>query len=570
MIAPRLVYAFWRSLAQPAERSFRRALRRPAEAQSQLLRRLLRRQAKTRVGQRFGFSAIDSIESFRRRVPLTSYDDYRDDINAIRRGERNVLTAEPVTRLVPSSGSTAGTKLIPFTPWLQRAFGRAVAPWIVDLLRRYPELVGGPAYWSVSPAFEPHASASRVPIGFDGDESYLGGFLAPWVGSVLLAPNALRRSRSLAAFQYATLLWLVAEEELRLVSVWHPSFWTLLWTRREAHWSQLIDDIEKGTLTPPEPLGDGVHRALERKLRPRPERAWRLRDLGAAPSVVELWPRLQVVSAWADAAAASAASSLAQRIAPVPLEAKGLLATEACITIPYRGLHPIALRSHYFEFLDESGEPFEAHELEAGRRYEVVVTTQGGLYRYRLGDRVLVEGFLDATPSLRFVGRADSVVDLVGEKLNDAFVHQALTQALESRSAPRGFAMLAADGAASATPGQSRGYTLYIDASVADEPSALLGALEQALRLNPHYAYARDLGQLDPLSLFRVEGDAAAAALEIDASGRTLGSVKPQALSQRDDWSSTLRGHYVLHGSAGEAGTEKLGEGTMRPERRPA
>ena len=49
-----------------------------------------------------------------------------------------------------------------------------------------------------------------------------------------------------------------------------------------------------------------------------------------------------------------------------------------------------------------------AHELERGRTYSVVVTTGGGLYRYRLGDLVNVVGFEAGCPLLRFVGREEA------------------------------------------------------------------------------------------------------------------------------------------------------------------
>ena len=59
----------------------------------------------------------------------------------------------------------------------------------------------------------------------------------------------------------------------------------------------------------------------------------------------------------------------------------------------------------------------------------VIVTTGGGLWRYRLGDLVEVDGFVAATPSLRFIGRGASVSALCGEKLNETFVTRAIEAA---------------------------------------------------------------------------------------------------------------------------------------------
>ena len=62
------------------------------------------------------------------------------------------------------------------------------------------------------------------------------------------------------------------------------------------------------------------------------------------------------------------------------------------------------------------------HELIAGTQYEVVMTTSGGLYRYRTGDCVVCEGFADKLPVLRFSGRRGLTCDIVGEKLHESFV----------------------------------------------------------------------------------------------------------------------------------------------------
>ncbi len=161
-----------------------------------------------------------------------------------------------------------------------------------------------------------------------------------------------------------------------------------------------------------------------------------------------------------------------------------------------------------------------AHKVEVGGRYVVVVTTSGGLYRYRLGDLVEVTGHLGALPVLRFLGRADRVSDLVGEKLSEAFVATALTAAGAS-----GFTVLAPHG--------SRGYVL-----VTDSPApGLAERVEAALCANFHYAYARRLGQLDPVQPLVAGPDAAVHYLEACVlRGQRLGDVKVPALEVRGLW----------------------------------
>jgi hypothetical protein len=76
----------------------------------------------------------------------------------------------------------------------------------------------------------------------------------------------------------------------------------------------------------------------------------------------------------------------------------------------------------FLELEDGEGGLHLLEEAEDGADYGLLVTQAGGLLRYRLGDRLRVCGRHRDTPLLEFIGRADAVSDLVGEKLGEAFV----------------------------------------------------------------------------------------------------------------------------------------------------
>src|SRR4051812_44031820 len=116
--------AAWWLASAPAAIAFDAALADPAAAQDQILRRFLRSNANTAYGREHGFADIRSSEQFARRVPPRDYDELRPWIERIRLGEKNRLTAEPVRRLVPTGGSTAARKLIPYTASLQAELNR--------------------------------------------------------------------------------------------------------------------------------------------------------------------------------------------------------------------------------------------------------------------------------------------------------------------------------------------------------------------------------------------------------------------------------------------------------------
>jgi hypothetical protein len=506
------------ALAAPAGLAFRRACRDVAGVQARVLRAIVRRNAGSDLGRRYGFASIGSVAEYRERVPLSEYEDYRPAVARIAAGQPGVLTADRVRLLEPTSGSTADPKLIPYTDSLRADFQRALLPWLADLYRHDPGLLAGTAYWSASPiARRETRTAGGVRVGFDDDAEYLGRLRRRLVGAALAVPGEVRRIDDVERFRYATLAWLVRRADLALVSVWHPSFLALLLER-------LPDWGERLARAVPDPARGAVVRQA-------------CRAASAAERHARLWPRLRLVSCWADGAAGLYARQLAGLLPGVRIQGKGLLATEGVVSIPLTGYASAALaaRSHFFEFVPEGGgAPRLAHELTAGQRYTIVLTTSGGLYRYRLGDVVEVAGHVESCPLLSFVGREGFVSDRFGEKLHEPFVREALDRLLAQQGIDARFAMLACEG-----DGVPAVYTLYVEApGTSDDALARLGvALEAALGASYHYRYCRDLGQLAPVAVFRAAAGAAEAYIaRREGGGERRGAVKPVALAPDGGW----------------------------------
>lgn len=546
MRTARATNRLWHLASAPVARAFERALEAPEAAQWRLLRGYLRRNAGTAYGRRHGFAAIRSVAEFQSRVPIVGYEELAPYAERICRGERGVLSAEPVRRLVPSSGSTDACKLVPWTSTFGAEFRRAVGAWIHGLFERRPDLRRGPAYWSVSPAIpEERRPGAALPVGFGEDTACLGGLLAPVVRGALAVPETLRHVREPETLRYLTALGLLRCGELRLLSVWHPSFFTLLLEAAERHWPALVADVARGGLTPPGAVPEKVGRVLRTWRRPDPARARALERAGPRETAA-VWPHLGLVSCWADGPATLPAAELAARLPAAELQPKGLLATEGVVSLPFGGSRPAAVTSHFLEVVDREGRARTVSELREGEIGAVVLTTGAGFVRYRLGDLVRVDGFLGRTPCLRFVGRVDAVSDLRGEKLSAGFVGGALETLLADRQ-PR-FALLAPE----RPQGRPR-YTLYVEPAGGEAavlPADLALRLDDALSENPHYQLCRRLGQLAPPAVFQVSGGGDAAYLEREReAGRRLGEVKPSPLSTRAGWSERFDGAYLHDGS---------------------
>lgn len=535
----RIASALYRAAAAPASARFARALRDPTAAQAAILQRILRENRDTDFGREHGFAEIRTAADFRARVPVRDFAELEGWIRRACDGESNVLTAAPVRFVEPSGGTSGLSKEVPYTASLLAEFSAATMPWIADMLANRPALRGGQAYWAVSPpSRRRERTAGGVPVGMEHDSDYFPPLVRALLDRSLGVPRAVSRIPDLAACRRVTLRALLAMPELAMISVWSPSFLTLLAGALDEEWDALLGEMESGRVAAG--LAPDLRAELERALPARPALATSLRrrfgrrapeDLGA------VWPRLTLISCWADGHAPRALEGMRRRFPRVEVQGKGLLATEGVVSIPlFRAEAPVAaVTSHYLEFLPDgdTDSAVGVHELEPGATYEVVLTTGGGLYRYRLKDRVRVEGRLDRTPTLRFVGRADRASDLAGEKLTPELVEHVLASAAAEIGIHPPFALLAPSW------GEPPRYRLYAQAAP-DDVRALAAAVERTLIGAHHYALCRALGQLGPIEGVAVTDGERVYERVCTARGQRAGSIKPPALDAGTEWADAF------------------------------
>ena len=86
----------------------------PHEVQQEVLQDLLRVSEQTEIGLNYQFSSITNYEVFKNRVPLVAYEDIATDINRSRKGEANIFWPTPIKWFAKSSGTTdSKSKFIP-------------------------------------------------------------------------------------------------------------------------------------------------------------------------------------------------------------------------------------------------------------------------------------------------------------------------------------------------------------------------------------------------------------------------------------------------------------------------
>ncbi|MDR3159240.1 MAG: GH3 auxin-responsive promoter family protein [Zoogloeaceae bacterium] len=389
---------------------------------------LLARNADCAYLRRYG--SPRALEDFRARLPLCRHEDVAPWLERVERNEADALFAGRPVAFERTGGSGGGVKRLPYSAAGLLDFQRNLSPWVERMLRD----IRGRVYFATSPAARAPEYIGGIPVGLP-DGAYLGEDLGRRLAARSIVSPELLRETDMAAWRKKTVEALRQADDLELISVWSPTF--LL---------RLLEDI------------------------PDPARAW---------------PRLKWVSCWMSGASRPHAEALIRRLPQARFEAKGLMSTEAVISVPDARGQAVLAAHGFVEFLSEGmEEPAGVEALDAGAIYETIVTTASGLYRYRTGDRARVlRRTATGWPALEFVGRS-LCSDLVGEKLEEAFVSQCLAPLAEE-------ALLVPD---VRRPG-------YVLISARALPPQALAETEQRLAANPQYAYARALGQLAPLRM---------------------------------------------------------------------
>ena len=476
------------------------------QVQTDKLFEILEKNKNSSYGIEYKFNKVKNIDDFQKNIPFTTYEDYIPYIDRIRNGEKNVLTSEEITMFELTSGSSSASKLIPYTNSLKNEFQKGIRTWLYLLYTKYPMLKYGKSYWSITPVTEIKNEKSVIPIGFEEDSEYFGKFEKYLMELLFVSPKDVKKEKDIDAFYLKTATEILNCKNLRLISVWSPSFLILI-----------LKYIE-----------DNKERVLERvKARRRKE----IQNHVHSREYFKIWEHLKIISCWGDNNSSKYLKEIQKLFPGTVIQEKGLLATECLVSFPDTTAYGNCLSYHsqFFEFIsEEDNKVYTAFNLRKNVRYEVVVTTGGGLYRYKLGDIIEVTDIQNNLPYMKFIGRKGLVSDLFGEKLNEIF----LRDVVKSLNIDFRFCMFAP---------KTDHYVLYIltdDNLSSDE-------IDEKLRTNFHYDYCRKLGQLKMLRIFKLTENCEKEYVGFyQKKGQKLGNIKLKILSKENEWDKVFTGFY--------------------------
>ncbi|KIJ05378.1 hypothetical protein PAXINDRAFT_21352 [Paxillus involutus ATCC 200175] len=234
----------------------------------------------------------------------------------------------------------------------------------------------------------------------DDDESRMSvimpGQAAPWAASMI--------TRHQSFLTIHALFCLASRDLDRWIMTFAPVFMDIM-RHVDDEWEMLVTCIEDGTIPGLEGI-DHVRAHLQVHFRANPGRATELREIGSPFScagwAARVWPKMRMLIAICSGPFAFVLPKVRSVLGPtIAIRSAGYGATEARIAVSYYtvDLDTYVLQTEdVIEFLDAAAE--EIHEnilqpwdLEAGKQYQIVVTTRDGLWRYPLGDIIEIVGF---------------------------------------------------------------------------------------------------------------------------------------------------------------------------------
>ncbi len=515
----------------------------PERAQWQALSHILRANAATDFGREHGFAEITDWESYRRAVPVRSYEDLRPAIEMQGKTGRCSLTQARPLSYARTSGTTGKPKDVPVTPAVM-AQNRDVQRLSALTLYRQTRFFEGEVLAITGAAVEGRTENGAA---YGSATGHAQGSLSSLVKALFVLPEEAAGIADYEQRYYLAALLGLAAHRLTGLAAANPSTFLKLVQTVERHRTALCADLASRETALADRLEPSLARQVRRRLRESPPLPRRLKALlsGSDPlRLKDLWPALGALYTWTGGSCAVALEALRPQL---PDDCKvveiGYRASEviATVNLDCDGNRCLPALNHtVFEFVEREaweegrGDFLTLGQLRDGPDYYVFVTTPAGLYRYDMNDLVRVTGRIGATPTLAFLRKGRGVTNVTGEKLAEQDVIAAVTAGLKACGRRAPFFVALAD------PRRWR-YELLAELEGAINPAeaeALAGALDDALRdRNVEYDAKRASGRLQALRLVPLRAGAGEhCKQQALRRGQRETQYKPVCLAERDDW----------------------------------
>lgn len=354
-------------------------LKYPNEVQNELLLKLITKAKSTEIGKKYGFGEITNYQEYAQRVPLTTYEELQPSIERSRKGENNILWPTPIKWFAQSSGTTnARSKYIPVS---QDSLEDCHYAGSKDLLCMYLN----------------NNEGSNL---FSGKGLRLGGSkeLYESNGTVYGDLSAILIDNMPFWAEYSS----TPNHDVSLLSNW------------EVKMQAIVDQTIQENVTSLAGVPSWMLVLLNNVI-----------QTTGIESILEVWPNLEVY--FHGGVSFDPYLDQYQKILPSDKMKYYEIynASEGFFAIQDNNQHKDLLLmldyGIFYEFIEMKtyGTPHQKiiplSEVEVGKNYAIVITTNAGLWRYKIGDTVR---FVSTSPyRIKVSGRTKHHINVFGEEL---------------------------------------------------------------------------------------------------------------------------------------------------------
>ncbi|MDQ6609148.1 MAG: GH3 auxin-responsive promoter family protein [Bacteroidota bacterium] len=351
----------------------------PVKAQHQVWQDLLAAGQNTEFGRKHNFSQIQSIADFKSTIPIQNYEDVKPFIDRMMQGEENVLWNTPVTWFAKSSGTTGDkSKFIPGSEESLKENHYKASKDVLSL------------YYIANP-----------------DSDLLTG-----KGLVIGGSHQINQFNE--DIQYG---------DLSAVVLQNSPFWSN-WIRTPDlsialmdEWEEKIEALAQSTIHENVTSMAGVPTWLMVLLK-------RILEITDKETIKEVWPSLELYMH--GGVSFVPYKQHFEKLIGAPINymemynaSEGFFAAQDDVTT--EGMLLMCDHGIFYEFITadefekEAPQTIQLDEVEVGKNYALVITTNGGLWRYLVGDTIQ---FISLKPfRIKVSGRIKHFMNAFGEEV---------------------------------------------------------------------------------------------------------------------------------------------------------
>lgn len=363
----------------------------------------------TQFGIRYGFADISGMNEYQQKVPISDYSSYEKLCSAPQQ-----FTVYPVENILITSGSMGKRKEFCLTKESLKRYGGYIhlMPYMLTGSVKGPHLhtsvfrpavdgknILSSAYFSYldrRKIFDCEQFVGGRELMFSGDISDVA-YVKAWLA---LGCANLKSIQSIFLYDVLLVLQYIIEK-----------YNIILNDMRKHQISVALDDRVKELLLkyiPDEKRIDEAERILSGNT--------------DEPIVPRLWKNIEFISGIGGDAFRLSTDALRIYTGNVPIYYFSYSSSECMMGVATKfdaSEYTLMPQCAIYEFISNDGMVYTQDKLKGGEKYELVITTFSGLYRYRMGDIVEFVRYDKEAPVIKILGRKGNMINIAGEKIDE-------------------------------------------------------------------------------------------------------------------------------------------------------